>query len=90
MKIQFGKKALEKINNECEESKIMKTISIHGMQCNHCKMAVEKVLKSINGVTKVEVSLENKNAIIELVKEIDNNEIKRLIEEEGFVVTKIK
>lgn len=63
-----------------------KTIEIEGMQCNHCKMTVEKVLNSIEGVTNVEVSLENKTATLESTKEIDENQIKQLIEEAGFEV----
>lgn len=70
-----------------EESKMnKKTISIEGMSCNHCKMSVEKALSSIEGVTKVEVSLENKNAVIESSKEIDDNKIRQVIEEIGFTV----
>ena len=70
-----------------EETKMnTKIIKIEGMQCNHCKMSVEKALSAIDGVTKVEVSLENKNAIIESKIEINNNEIKKIIEEEGFTV----
>ena len=69
-----------------EESIMKKTILIEGMQCNHCKMSVEKALGSIEGVTKVEVSLENKNAIIESTKEIQDSEIKKVIEEVGFEV----
>ena len=53
----------------------MKTISIEGMQCNHCKMSVEKALNSIEGITSVEVDLENKNAVIEYSKEIENDKI---------------
>lgn len=63
-----------------------KTIEIEGMQCNHCKMTVEKALSTIEGVTNVEVSLENKTATIESTKEIDENQIKQLIEEAGFEV----
>lgn len=63
-----------------------KTIKIEGMQCNHCKMTVEKVLSAMEGVTNVEVSLENKTATIESTKEIDENQIKQLIEEAGFEV----
>ena len=67
--------------------KIMKkTINIEGMQCNHCKMTVEKALSSIDGVEKVEVSLENKNAVIESNVEIDDEKIKDVIEEAGFEV----
>ena len=63
-----------------------KTIKIEGMQCNHCKMSVEKALNSIEGVIKVDVSLENKTATIESQKEIENDKIKEVIEEAGFEV----
>ena len=64
----------------------LKVVKIEGMQCNHCKMSVEKALTSLEGVTKVEVSLEKKTAIIESQKEIDDNKIKQVIEEVGFEV----
>lgn len=67
-----------------------KTILIEGMQCNHCKMTVEKVLSSIDGVTRAEVNLENKCAVIETSKEIDENKINELITEAGFEVKEIK
>lgn len=67
-----------------------KTILIEGMQCNHCKMTVEKVLGSIDGVTRAEVNLENKCAVIETSKEIDENKINELITEAGFEVKEIK
>lgn len=68
-----------------KEEKIMKKIiQIEGMQCNHCKMTVEKALGGIDGVTKVEVDLENKNAILEMTKEIADEKIKEAIEQAGF------
>lgn len=70
-----------------EEMKMnIKTIKIEGMQCNHCKMSVEKALKSIDGVIKVEVNLEDKNAVIESSVDISDEKIKKVIEEEGFKV----
>ena len=69
-----------------EENMNTKTIKIEGMQCNHCKMTVEKVLGAIDGVEKVEVNLSEKTAIIEMSKEVDENTIKSVIEEAGFVV----
>ena len=69
-----------------EEKFMTKTILIEGMQCNHCKMSVEKALGGIEGVTKVEVSLENKNAMIESTKEIEDSKIKEVVEEAGFEV----
>lgn len=74
-----------KTNFKKEEKNMnKKTIIIEGMQCNHCKMSVEKALSSIKGVTKVTVNLENKEAIIESENEIDNNKINEVIEEAGF------
>ena len=76
---------------EIEEEKVMntKTITIEGMQCNHCKMTVEKVLGVLDGVEKVEVNLSDKTAVIEMSKELDDNKIKNVIEEAGFVVKEI-
>ncbi len=63
-----------------------KIVHIEGMQCNHCKMAVEKALSTIEGMTKVEVNLEEKQAVIELEREIENDVIKEVIEKEGYTV----
>lgn len=81
---------INKINNNEEVNIKMKTIIIEGMQCNHCKMSVEKALNTIKGVKKVEVNLENKTAIIESDIEIDNNKIKDIITEQGYEVKEIK
>ena len=83
----------EKETKESEEksmSEFIKEVNIEGMSCNHCKMSVEKAVGSIEGVTNVEVSLENKNAIVKSNVEIDEEKIKNAIEEEGFKVVDIK
>lgn len=72
-----------------ETKSMKKVVTIEGMQCNHCKMTVEKVLGNIDGVTKVEVSLEKKEAVVEAVKEIDNETIINVIEKEDFLVKNI-
>ena len=69
-----------------EEKPMTKIIFIQGMQCNHCKMTVEKALGAIEGVEKVEVSLEDQKAEIEMTKEIEDSKIKEVIEEAGFMV----
>ena len=89
-KYNYDNKQIDNLIEKKEEKVNMKKVLIEGMQCNHCKMSVEKALSSIEGVTKVEVSLENKNAIIESEKEIDNNKIKEVIEEAGFEVKGIE
>jgi copper ion binding protein len=40
-------------------------LKIEGMMCNHCKMAVEKALGGVDGVTSVTVDLEGKKATVE-------------------------
>ena len=45
-----------------EEDVIMKkTLKIEGMMCGHCKMRVEKALGAVDGVSSVEVNLEDGN-----------------------------
>lgn len=67
----------------------MKKIIIDGMQCNHCKMTIEKALGALDEVERVEVKLEEKTAIIYTIKEIEDNKIKSVIEENGFSVIEI-
>lgn len=66
-----------------------KSIIIEGMSCNHCKMAVEKALSELDGISKVEVDLEGKKAIVygeNIVDEI----LKEIIEDAGYDVVKIE
>lgn len=77
-------------SNFKEENKMnVKIMTIEGMQCNHCKMSVEKALNTIEGVAKVEVDLEAKTARIEATIELDNDALTGIIEEAGFKVVKI-
>ena len=95
---KFESKFNENIENEqievdkTEEEKTMnsKTIKIDGMQCNHCKMTVEKVLNALEGVNKVEVDLQTKTATIELAENIENSTLTSVIEEAGFTVIGIE
>ena len=41
------------------------TLNIGGMTCGGCVKSVTRILENTEGVVKAEVSLENKNAIIE-------------------------
>lgn len=79
-----------KVEFEEEEKMNKKEIIIEGMHCNHCKMAVEKVLNAIDGIDAAQVILEDKKAIITLSKDISNEVITKAIEEEGFEVKEIK
>lgn len=65
-----------------------KKILIEGMSCQHCVGHVKEALEGLDKVTSVEVSLENKWAIVETTN-IDD-ELKETIEEEGYDVVKIE
>ena len=77
---------LRKFKSKYKEERKMftKTIIVEGMQCNHCKMSVEKALNTIEFVTKVDVDLASKKVVIESTKEISDDRIKQIIKEAGF------
>ena len=40
-------------------------LKVEGMTCMHCKMAVEKALKGVSGVTNAQVDLAKNEAVVE-------------------------
>lgn len=64
----------------------MKKITIEGMSCEHCVAHVKEALEGL-GATSVTVSLEGGYAECETNKSDD--EIRTVIEEEGYDVIKI-
>lgn len=66
-----------------------KVLNIEGMACNNCTSAVKKCLENIDGIQKAEVSLENKQAIVTLIKEISSDILKDAVEGQGFSVISI-
>ncbi len=67
-----------------EENNMTKTLKIEGMMCKHCVMHVEEALKKVDGVKNVTVSLENKNAVVELEKDVDDSVFKEVIKKAGY------
>ena len=72
-----------------EGTKMEKELIIKGMMCEHCKMHVEKALEGVDGVDKVIVSLENKNAKVTLNKDISNNILSKAVSDAGYEVISI-
>ncbi|SHH81074.1 Heavy-metal-associated domain-containing protein [Clostridium collagenovorans DSM 3089] len=66
----------------------MKKIFIEGMSCGHCVKHVTEALEELDTVSKVEVSLENKTALVE--GSSTDEELKAAIEEYGYDVIKIE
>lgn len=61
-----------------------KKILIEGMSCGHCVNHVKEALSELNGVTSVDVSLENKSAVIEASEDVKNDDIKAALDEFGY------
>lgn len=65
-----------------------KKINIEGMSCGHCTAHVKEALEAIEGVTSVNVSLEENCATVET--NVDDSILKEAIEEEDFDVISIE
>lgn len=61
-----------------------KKILIEGMMCKHCKMAVEKVLGAVEGVTAVAVDLDAKTAAVTCSESMTDEALFAAIEKKGF------
>ncbi|MBC7425880.1 MAG: HAD-IC family P-type ATPase, partial [Bacteroidia bacterium] len=61
------------------------TYQISGMTCNGCRTHVENTLSAVDGITKVEVNLEHKSAVIEMEKHISLEILKSALEKDGGV-----
>lgn len=66
-----------------------KKISIEGMSCGHCVKHVKEALSELAGVSNVDVSLENKSAVIETTAEVADADIKFAVEDAGYDVVGI-
>ncbi len=65
-----------------------KKILIEGMMCNHCKKRVEDALTGLEGVSLLEVNVEEDYAFVDT--EVDNNVLKETIEDCGYDVKEIQ
>ena len=64
-----------------------KVINVAGMSCEHCKAAVTKAVSALEGVSSVEVNLENNTAAVEFDEStLLLDAIKQAIEAQGYDV----
>jgi len=61
---------------------------ISGMSCEHCTNYVKQVLGEMDGITVIDVNLEG--AVIENSGSASEAEIKAVIDEAGYELTKIQ
>ena len=77
-------------NSEGGTDKMNKTMIIEGMMCTHCTGRVEKALSAIDGVDKVEMSLEGKSAALTLSREVSDQELTDAVTQAGYEVVSIQ
>ncbi len=83
----------ESINDKNKENggnDMKKVLKVEGMSCGHCKAAVEKALKAVDGVENAVVDLEKKSAEVTLNKEVANDELTKAVTDAGYEVVEVK
>ena len=75
----YGKKTENKFLGE----NIME-LKVEGMMCEHCKKRVMEAVKSVSGVTAVEVDLKKKT--VKVTGDADISAVKAAIENAGYKV----
>ena len=96
-KADFSAGALSDKQQETTDSKedsqevtaMTKTMSIEGMMCVHCEARVKKVLEAIDQVSSAEVSHEKGTAVVTLNSDVDNEVLKKAVEDQDYKVTNI-
>ena len=82
-----GTSAEQNSKQEKERKNTMtKVISIEGMMCNHCTGTVQKALEAVEGVKTVTMSLEQKNATVELASDVADEVLTKAVVDAGYEV----
>lgn len=79
----------KEIKIDLEENKMTKKMMIEGMMCAHCEANVKKALEALEGVENAQVSHEKGEAIVSLSSEVDNDILKKAVEDKDYKVTSI-
>jgi Cu2+-exporting ATPase len=75
--------------NAEKETTMKKTMNIEGMMCMHCEATVKKALEALDGVTEAVVSHEAGTAVVEMTEDIDNEVLKKAVEDKDYAVKAI-
>ena len=67
-----------------EAIQMQTTLKIEGMMCKHCQKHVHDALAKMDGVTNVEVSLENNSATVTATREISLDDFAKVIDDAGY------
>ena len=82
------RKIKEVIIDYTEEFKMTKKIKVDGMMCPHCEATVKKALEAIDGVTSATASHTEKQATVELSKDVDTATLEQAVVDAGYTIIK--
>ena len=84
-------------NNACDDACAMKedntmekTMKIEGMMCPHCEARVKKTLEDMTQVTEAVVSHVEGTAVVKLAEAVENDVLKKIIEDQGYKVLDVQ
>ncbi len=66
-----------------------KTLSIEGMTCHNCVRHVTEALEGVDGVSDVNVNLEEKNVELTAAESVSDEALKSAVKEAGYKVTSV-
>lgn len=66
---------------------MLKKLLIQGMSCAHCVMHVQNALREVDGVTGATADLKTNSAVVEMSRDVPDEELIRAVEEAGYDVT---
>ena len=87
--IRSTKKDRKRTGKQPEENGLEKTMKIDGMMCGHCEARVKKCLEALPGVAEAEVNWQAGTAVLTLTEPVDDEVLKRAVEEEDYEVISI-
>ena len=82
LRLNLFKDVENKYNNK--EDVMTKTVKIEGMMCEHCEARVKKTLEALEGIESATANHKEDVAVIELSKDVDEEVIKKAIEDQDY------
>lgn len=88
--VPMEQETIENEQTEKGENGMEKVLSVEGMMCAHCKMAVEKALGAVEGVSAAQVDLEAKTATVTLSGSTADETLVKAVTEAGYEVKGVR
>ena len=86
-------RVLENLNNNIKNQEEInmdkKVMKIEGMMCAHCEARVKKALEGLDGVESAAVSHQDGTAIVNLKAPVENDALKKAVEDQDYKVLSV-